>query len=165
MMQNSNRSPLLLGQQGQVSIGLLKTQLNGRDSPLRSETYQSDSGKQSGLTENGRKIISKRTGIVSGPSANLTSIWLRAGIVWVKDKIFHRVTRRKRTTHQEKINICIVVAISHNAKSDLCYLESNWRPQDLINVLRDSLLSSIRWDPKVRICRLFLLDNDERHHN
>ena len=88
-----------------------------------------------------------------------------SGSVWVKDNVYHRVARRKLTTHQEKISVCIVVAISHNAKSDLCYLESNWRPQDLINVLRDSLLPSIRWDPKVRRCRSFLLDNDGRHHN
>jgi len=88
-----------------------------------------------------------------------------SGKVWVKNNVYHRVARRKLTNRQEKISVCIVVAISHNAKSDICYLESNWRPEDLINVLRDSLLPSIRWDASVRRCKSFLLDNDGRHHN
>jgi transposase len=87
------------------------------------------------------------------------------GLVWNNDSVYHRVARRKLTTKQEKISICIVVAISHNAKSDICYLPSNWRPNDLINVLRNDLLPSINWDPDLRRFRSLILDNDGRHHN
>jgi hypothetical protein len=88
-----------------------------------------------------------------------------SGKVWNNPNVYHRVARRKLTTRQEKISVCIVVAVSHNAKSNICYLPGNWRPTDLIDVLRDSLLPSIKWDLNLRRFRSLLIDNDGRHHN
>ena len=77
----------------------------------------------------------------------------------------HRALKRRLTTKQQKMSVGIAVAISHNRKSALCFLNGNWSPRDLLALLRDQLLPSIEWDPTQRRCRAFLIDNDGRHHN
>lgn len=84
---------------------------------------------------------------------------------WTKPSVSHRVAPRKLTNAQDSVSLCIAVAISYNRKSDLCFLPKGWAPENLINVFRVELLPSIGWDPQLRRCRTFLMDNDGRHHN
>lgn len=84
---------------------------------------------------------------------------------WVKTSTLQRIAPRKNTTLQDSISLCIVVAVSYNYKSALCFLPKNWTPDQLINVLAHKLLPSIQWDPTLHGCRSFLLDNDGRHLN
>lgn len=87
------------------------------------------------------------------------------GRVYYSPATVHRAQQRRLTTKQTKISIGIAVAVSHNTKSKICFLKSNWGPMDLRDVLRDELLPSINWDRNVRRYRAFLIDNDGRHHN
>lgn len=87
------------------------------------------------------------------------------GEAWYKVEMYERVAPRKLTTKQEKASVCVAVAVSHNAKSKLCFLPHAWNPEQLHEIFRDELLPSIQWDPSTRRCKSFIIDNDGRHHN
>lgn len=72
---------------------------------------------------------------------------------------------RPLSNSQESVSIGISAAISRNRKSAICFLPKNWHVENMTNVWEEELLPSLDWDPSLRRCRSFIIDNDGRHHS
>ena len=83
---------------------------------------------------------------------------------WISTSTEESVQLPKLTTRQEKISVGVFFAISRTGKSALCFLPKNWSGSDLVNIFKETLLSSISW-PKLPLKnKRFINDNDGRHH-